>query len=401
MKSHSKGDYKEQPSKKKKREDVTYNPKRDPMQHKKPALSDGTNIVYMRSNNDHKFVDPLTGNVVLVKHCAVFDYDVITKNNYDAKQFKENLEPLLEKIPTFRPLAVVTEYSTTGTPIKGETPGKTQVRRIFRAGAAFSVLGNEPSVTPVANQEVVETLPNDHPFFKSPEYLRLEEALEDIKKQEVKVDTKLLAASKLAHDKAGKRRVCSQDRVAAKKDQPETNGRVAPYVKAAVVFTQDFKWEWLHLVAYKIWHAHAQRIGNIVAGSFGANTVMTMIESQISTLANRYKEGFKLIVTADMVTSEDGKKKTHIASTIQYRIVTKDFDLPLDLNAQDPNNPHQDYYAIIKALFTTLMNTIKAATPAALSLTTMPTFLFQRPIAITPPTPTPSPPATAKKMLKF
>lgn len=366
--------------------DRTFNPARDSNNKRKASITDGQNIVAVRSKHDTEFVDE-NGKIVEIKHCALVAVDVVKRGRFNRDEFGKRFTTALQG--KLSEVAEVVEFSATGTPVKAVTPRGTKVRAIVNAGD-YVVLSNDPSAVPVAEQKVVTTLPNDAAFFKSKEYAALEEATQAVKRQEALITKTLLAKSKAAHDKGGKVRPVSQNRTMAKAGVAEEEGRVNPYVEAAVVFSMDFSWEWFHHVAYRVLHMQAQDPDNLSAATSGANTLAAIWESYYPLFASKYPEGFKLSITSEMVTSEDGNKKTHIGVKHHYSITTKDWNLKLNLNAQHPGDPHYACKIVFEALVNSLLTTSKiASTPPSTPSKALLPPTPGTPSKMTPP-PTPS-----------
>lgn len=339
--------------KKKKNKDRAWNRKRD-SERKRGVPTDPNVILNTRFDHSKTHTDPTTGKEVETKYALAVDEKLALDNGVKVEKLKENLDPELNKAGTYKEVEF-TEFSVTGTPTKGVslTPSKTIYERVFRFGSRMSILSNNLNHVPVEKQTKVTEIPNDSDFFKSPQYLALEKILSDIKKQTVDVTPKLLKESKVAIDADGGTRPVSQNRAVTQKHLPASEGSAPQYVAAAKLFSETMKWEWLHLACYRIWHLKSQTIGNLVAGSYPANSCMMGIEAEMTYLAQEYPAGFKLEIVSDLIKSPDGKI-TNIASAIKYNVVTPDWTFPLEFNPQEPNKPHIDFniffHALVKAL---------------------------------------------------
>ena len=116
------------------------------------------------------------------------------------------------------------------------------------------------------------------------------------------------------------------------------------------------RWEWLHLVAHLIWAKKSQTSLNLVAGSFGCNTEMLLIESSIPYFAKQYPAGFDLFIHADLIPG------SHIATRICYTLKAGALEIPLEFNPLTENDPQRDYGVFFSAVMKALVEEDKKVT---------------------------------------
>lgn len=276
-------------------------------------------------------------------------------------------------IPSHRPVAAITEYSDIGSPLKMETPGRTQLIRVAKYGpiSMFSNLSSQPVIPAVPALQV------EAEFYHSEQYKSIRRVMDSVKYQEITVTPELLSESKKEHQSRGSRRAVSQQRVMVESQMNENKGSATQYANATELFDGKMKWEWLHLVAHSILDKRSQQPDNLVAGTAHANTDMLLFESEIAYLAKAYPDGFKLKVKADLI------EGTHIAKHIEYRIETKDFTLPIVFDALTTRQPHISYKDYVHAIMKSLVEAHRGVI-AQEALTSTSTFPFFSRGVVTP-----------------
>lgn len=309
---------------------AAFNPKRPNQQHtRKPKAN--VNVLAMRADtkmqNDDKPV-----KVIVVVH-----EDKITAKL--DPNFTENLAKEFAKVPGNRPGKVTKKSAITDSPLEAETPGGSVLHRKSRLGI-LSFLSNQPSDS-LIDLQLQESIINKE-FYNSPQYKAITEVVDHYKKQSTVVKsesrTKHVAETYKKNNKTIMG-VAATEYVQSTRSSEEN-------IK---LFNDHIKCEWLHLVARMFDPLLGQDSGDIVAGTYHANTEMVLVEQQMKFLASKYPEGVLLEVFADLIPD------THIAKKIHFKVTTKDFSLPFEFNAQTTIQPHITYQSYIRNLFEELV----------------------------------------------
>lgn len=266
-------------------------------------------------------------------------------------EVEKSLKQKFTELSPYRPARKI-KFSKQGSPISIETPGKTVLQRSLSIGVMhFFSNDKEEHTNP---KQSVEALAVDSAFYDSDAYKHLKEIHDTYKFQQVTVNKALLAATEKEAIKNQRRRVKSQAQVLAvdNKKQSLKAASANYYANAMQVFSQNIKWEWLHMIAHMILGQASQQPNNLVGGTFGANTAMHIVEANLSKLSKAYPQGFNLAVHVALIPN------THFATKITYTISTDDFTLPFVFDAQNVNTPHVTYKLLFDKFIDTLLETI-------------------------------------------
>ena len=187
-------------------------------------------------------------------------------------------------------------------------------------------------------------LPTDSDFFQTNQYKKLKKIKDTYKLQDKEISEEVIA-KRQQEKKIRKGRATSQSsKMVEQGVSAKLWGGATAYVKATKLFDDTIKAEWLHKLPYAIFGEDSQTDANLVAGTGHANTDMMFIEECIPLLQQKYPNGIRLVVKANLIPG------THIATTISYQIITPECHLPiLEFNAQDRVKPHiliRDYMRV-------------------------------------------------------
>jgi len=248
-----------------------------------------------------------------------------------------------------REIYKVIRHSVNGSPMGIETPGGTVLWRKFKYGSALAIFSDDIKA-PYTEPLPLKKLEADEALSSSEPHKSVEENLSDSKFISVVVTPELISKTKREIKNKGGHR--NQNKV--------LGGKATEYAQATKGFREDLKWEWLHLVAHFILGEKSQSERNLGAGTTHSNTNMIFIENQLPLISKAYPEGFKLEVTGYCVNipSKDEEKddiNTQIFSTIEYVIVTPDFALKLNFNAQAADKPDFAIYEYFSKLIQTVL----------------------------------------------
>lgn len=323
----------------KKTNDSTYNSKTysydNKPKHKDSDADEHPSIFAMRADHSKSFIDE-NGNEVILKTAIAIDASHHKKE--DLSPLKENIAPNLKTIANSKAIGQFTEFNKNGSPIKGitSTPSKTELTRITKMGSMSIFSNKQPPKKMLFSTSKIE-LSDD--FLQSEQYEAIKKIQTTYKIQETKVTNDELKRVKKENEKNNNVRSISQNKVMVEENVNAKEGSATKYVQATEIFSNNMKWEWLHLIAHMVLGKTAQKSDNLVAGTPEANTHMLICESELKTLAQAYPDGFNLRVEADLI------EGSHIATEIRYYIKTKHFDLPIVIDAQLQQKPHASHQA--------------------------------------------------------
>jgi hypothetical protein len=295
--------------------DMSYNPER--ASHKQEHF----NLYRMRTDMQET-----------VSSTVLINQQVATDSGYALEELQQAFVAKAAQIKGFRPAATVL-YSPSGLPKQVKTPNGTVLKRRIYNGAIVLFQRKKLEFHSPVKPKVISRINGESAFFSSEQYKSVKQAIDNYKLQVVTVTPELLAATEREHADKKRRRSVSQNKVMAAKGASERKASATEYVKAAQVFPQNMRWEWLHLVAHMILGKHSQKEENLVAGSAHANTNMMFAEETLRYLAQMHPEGFTLEIKTKLI------KGTQIARKIKYLIRTKTFVLPLVFDAQEAVKP--------------------------------------------------------------
>lgn len=230
----------------------------------------------------------------------------------------------------------VKERSSTGTPTKVITPGRTLYHLTKRHGSVLFF-----SNVPKTENKTVTTLDKSNPLYASEPFKDVREYDADTKKKSVTITKKLMQATK--REKARSTTARQQNPIMAKSGVNASKASAKQYARATGAFPSDQEWEWLHLIAHDILGKISQHKGNLVCGSYHGNTDMIFVEAQVKKLLKRFPNGIDLDVTAHMV------KGTQICHQIEYVYRTENFRLPFVFDVQTNIEPHHDHKKYMNA----------------------------------------------------
>lgn len=196
-------------------------------------------------------------------------------------------------------------------------------------------------------------------FLKSEAYQAICKVKTTTKTQSVHVTQNLINKTAAQKRKNDGRRIVSQHYVMAAPGVSEKEASATNYAQSLYtsVTVKNIRWEWLHLVMHAVLGDAAQNQDNLVAGTYHANTNMILAENNIPFLANKYPEGFSLIIDSTL------EPDTHIAKEINYSIKTPDVTLPLNFNAKETRQPHSAFNTYMKEFVANLVECVQAHKP--------------------------------------
>lgn len=338
-------------SRKRSHYDRPYHPRQDRRPRTRSETAEyKNNLLAMRADTSVTIVT-IDGEMKPLKTSILVSYPWAKENFYDIDALQRHLSESMTSISTYRPAAEVTEVNEKQSPTKIITPKKTKLQRIGTFGS-FSLFSNQ-AIPSSSIASPIKEMPKLSSFTETEAYQALKAVLDPIKLQTTTITTTSLQQRKSAHRRNGYKRSTSQNATMVKEGVSAKKGSATGYAKAAELFCDTMRWEWLHMIAHMILGTASQNEKNLVAGTDHSNTEMMFIEAQIPYLAQQYPEGFELTVKANLIPG------THIATTIEYKIKTRDFDFPLVFNAQTTQQPHQVLQHYMRALIDALISTHK------------------------------------------
>jgi len=228
------------------------------------------------------------------------------------------------KEPSFRPLQSVV-YDLNGSPIYGKTPGGSKLYKDRRYNALYAFSNRESA---------------KESFEHSTQYQEMTDFVTAVKTKRIEITE--------AHQKRVLRER-AKDNFKRRKSQKAVMGEsAAEHMGKIDVTINDVKFEWAHLVAHAIAGAASQDKTNLVAVPNHLNTEMIFPESDIPLLVKHYPDGFTLVVTAYLLND------SHAATSIEYKIITPDFQKTYVFDAQHSEQPHlafkSYFHSLTKAL---------------------------------------------------
>lgn len=341
-------------TKKRKRDDLTYNPRRDP--NKKRKLTTGKDVLGMRCDTS-KTVEK-DGKEEELKVAILISDVITTTNGLSLDDIQDKVSKKIKENPTYRPLHKIVEHNANGSPVKIETPKKTVLTRKLRTNV-MSFFDNRPLVLQCDVQ--IKQLDESHAFYQSKQYALIKQFFNSVKSQEALVTPSLFKKTDAERRKNVYPRNSTQNEHLALSGKAK-DGSATKYANEVVCHIDGMKWNWLHLIAHEIWGDKSQMMENLVGGTEHANTDMIFVESQLRYLSKRYPEGFTLQSKAHLIEKAGSAKQEHLqlGTRIDFYIITKDFTLPFEFNAQNQCQPHIEYQAAMKALFQTVVELSQA-----------------------------------------
>lgn len=313
----------------------------------KPATN---NTMYGRTNTSSNITNE-KGELVPLKTAVIIDHDKYTRR-HPGKVVTD-----FHSIASHRSPIQVSKTTTNDSPIAVDTPGGTTLGLVESFGF-MRFFANKPSDT----SAIIHELDVTKDFVNSPQFAGINAILDKIKYQKTTITRAKLNKTKREYINNQSRRIGDSQNAAMKKKGDNTiTGSATKYVKETYLFP-DMKWQWLHLVAYMIAGKKSQQADNFVAGTVEANTNMMFPEAEMRYLAKTYTQGFQLEVTANLI------EGTHIATTIEYNIITPDFKLPFVFNAQTSYVPLDSFREYCHLFVVSLVEeSIAARTPVKAS----------------------------------
>ena len=334
----------------KKKRDLSYHPHVKQKGRGKKQVKSESSIFAMRANTK-EFLTPQTKykSSFMLKQNAIES----TNSAINLKGLEKNIQKKLESHATFRPVADIVEYTKNQSPKIIYTPNKTPLENVGDYGLLY-FFSNDPAAIPYEKIKIQKYIDPSSEFFKSASYTSVQEMFEDIKQQTVLITAELLKKTKKENAKHPGRRI-SQNKAMTKPGALEKEASATKYANATCLFETNLSWEWLHTIMHAVLGDQTQDPDYLVGGTKSANTDMEMVEETLAYLSKKYPEGFTLQTYSSMLGNP--KKKTQIATIIEYNIKTPDFILPFRFNAQNPNQPHlsfKDYIQYIVEAFAEL-----------------------------------------------
>lgn len=284
------------------------------------------------------------GDEVPLKTGVMVDIDYLDLHGAPLTPVRHNFETALNQVSSNRPIARICNLSDKFSPMKVSTPGGTTLHRERQFGS-LSFFSNRVST-----------------FRSSSHYHNLSNAM--IKMQQMTVTATQLNATQAENHK----RVPSQNQVkgqSAKEHAAEKKINI-----------QNFKWEWLHLVANMIAGKKSQTDDNLVGGSNHSNTDMMIVENNMKYLAKHYPQGFDIEVSAMMIDDTD------VAAKINYNIKTADFSLPFEFDALVESKPHIALNEYIHRFIEALVKSREQQSCSSSSTTTSNNFYSKKMLAM-------------------
>ncbi|GEM_PF-3640531 len=277
---------------------------------------------------------------------------LINQNTLPLTKTKRFLSSL-SSIVTHRPIEKITATSEAGSPIEVCTPNNNTALKRVANYDAFAIFSNHPAQK--VESKPLSEIDEANDFFQSKQFREIKKIKETVKSMQVDITPELLANAKAQRyqDEAQmvKKVLPSRGLLMSAEKKPKA-ASAKNYANATQLFSDKLRWEWLPLVGFMILGNDSETEKNIVAGSAQAAT-MLMLNNSVHELAKFYPDGFTLNVKANLM------KDTHIASTIEYEIQTKDFKLPLVFNAQTENRPLFNYEKYLSCVVQELINRVQ------------------------------------------
>ncbi|MDR3492830.1 MAG: hypothetical protein P4M12_12460 [Gammaproteobacteria bacterium] len=297
-------------------------------EHRNPLMDRGySDVTFI---DEEKEVQPIKTSV-LINHQKL------------ALEKTKRLVKSLNVITTHRPIKSISEKSEADSPIEVTTPNDSKLKRAATYGA-FTIFSNHPTVKAISNS--VTEIDAENSFYQSNQYKEIKKITRTIKNMQINVTPELLTQAKAQRYQDEAQTVKKELRprgflmLAEEKSKPAS---ATNYANAMNLFSDKLRWEWLPLVGFMILGSDSEKTKNVVAGTAHTATLL-MLNNTVHELAKLYPDGFTLNVKANLI------KNTHLASTIEYTIETKDFTLPLVFNAQTENRPHLCYEQYLSSL---------------------------------------------------
>jgi hypothetical protein len=291
-----------------------------------PKMTRKSSLLNFRANPRNHFIDN-DGNTIPLKTGAVIDErKIINRNQID-------LACSFDHIPSDRPITV-TDYSTKGSPIQGETPGRT---KMYRAGS--STFLNFYTNNPTFERSPLRELRNPN-FSQTSPYRTVVGNPNEYFTQTIQLDAKQLAKIKAELAETGTSR--NQNKVVTRAGENPNSASATRYATAAKLNDNNLSWEWLHQIAFCFLGKTGQVPTNLGCGTAHANTEMLIIEMALPEFVKRNPEGLQLTVTSHYV------KSTMILTKIDYILTIDGNEYKAHFNAQRQTQPLKvsvDYYA--------------------------------------------------------
>lgn len=343
-----------QPRNKRKFGDLAYHPSRDPANKRSKSNSySSASLFHTRADSRKTFVDE-TGNTVAIKTATLIESTSLPK------EIIADAHERFKSIDTNRPVDKVTVRSGQNSPLKVITPNKTQLTRTKKVGlpnGAINLYSNAPQEHDTQQENYKENI--EPAFYQSESYKSVAKIVGEINKiKVVDVTQEMVKETRKEKDSNLGRRVGTQHQAMASSSAAVKKVSATKYALAAGVQVHNIPWEYAHLVMYTILGALSQTTDNLCATTKFCNTDMMALEAEVlEMLKNEYSEGFTLNVKANIIPN------THIATSIEYGIVTDDFELPFTLNAQTIARPHVSMKDYVHEFMSAVINYYKPTTP--------------------------------------
>jgi hypothetical protein len=254
------------------------------------------------------------------------------------------LEQNWKDIPGHRPGVVFSRPSPGGRPTIAITPERgTVLSRRTDLGYVI-IFDNSCKIEKPAPQELKE------PSNKDDILNKLKEAPKSFKEQTYELTDQILKTCKKKRCEDDNRRSPSQQQAIASTGTVSAQEIVR--VTSSKIYRKEMKYVLCHLIAWSFKGKASQKADNLVAGTTFANENMTFVESEIPHLAKILEgEKIRLEVVANV------NPGTHVATTIEYNVITDNFILPFIFDMQTTIRPKTSTAGYLRGLTDLLLNT--------------------------------------------
>lgn len=276
---------------------------------------------HMRADHAQEFLD-IEGNKKKLKTASVFNTNHIQLENKDINIEALNRTQIEAKnIATDRPISI-THYSENNSPLKGMTPGGTEMYRAKKFGFVTKFTNNPVDLNVYATPQ--RSIASPYHIIKK-DIKSPNPRLGDKKYHEIFLTEEIINNAKKAASR-------NQQIVMAKNKNKTISA--TEIGRAAEVETSKLEYEYLHAVAYAIGGERFQNEINLGIGTKHANTAMLPAENLLKQIAKTSPEGFYLCVCMNM------QPGTQLIDTIDYEIISSQYTLEWRFDGQQKHQPH-------------------------------------------------------------
>jgi len=172
------------------------------------------------------------------------------------------------KSSTYSPIKKIIVKSKNDSPLVVETKTE-KLSCVARPNCSLRLFSSDPNLLPVDQIQINPKIELED-FYCSQQYKKIKAITDKIKIQQAIVSPEILKQAK-------KKPRISQNKIMTEKGETEKNGSAKKY--ASVLFSENIKMQWLHLVA-KMFNGE-QSEENLVAGTDNANIEMLLLEEEL------------------------------------------------------------------------------------------------------------------------